>query len=87
MSTISPGRYGKYLTVYYIIKSFILNGNCFVKVSFTGELHPVSFTNEGSLQFQGYDLVNLGHHGFERVKPVLYKYLLRGTCRDTHALL
>ena len=37
-------------------------------VSFTGELHPVSFTNEGSLEFQGYDLVNLGHHdGFKRV--------------------
>ncbi|CAB4001092.1 glutamate receptor 2-like [Paramuricea clavata] len=36
-------------------------------VSFAGELHPVSFTNEGSLQFQGYDLVNLGHRGFERV--------------------
>ena len=40
-------------------------------MSFAGELHPVSFTNEGSLHFQGYDLVNLGHRGFERVSNEL----------------
>ncbi|XP_028411022.1 glutamate receptor ionotropic, kainate 2-like isoform X2 [Dendronephthya gigantea] len=36
-------------------------------VSFAGELSTISFTSEGSLQFEGYDVVNLNHHGFERV--------------------